>query len=74
MAAHHGGSSPPYTFVTGNRNLLPKIWSKSMVHSPDPNEDTLKRPITTASPSITTIHCNGGLFEVEFKGKTLILK
>ena len=32
-----------------------------MVHSPDPLEDTLKRPITTIPPSITTTHHDGGL-------------
>ena len=32
-----------------------------MVHSPDPLEDTLKRPITTILPSITTTHHDGGL-------------
>jgi hypothetical protein len=33
--ALHGGSPPPYTFDTCDLNFLPKIWSKSMVHSPD---------------------------------------
>ncbi len=32
-----------------------------MVHSPDPLKDTLKRPITTIPPSITTTHYDGGL-------------
>jgi hypothetical protein len=32
-----------------------------MVHSPDPNKDTLKRRITTVPPSITTTHHDGGL-------------
>jgi hypothetical protein len=32
-----------------------------MVHSPDPLEDTLKRPITTIPPSIKTTHHDGGL-------------
>jgi hypothetical protein len=31
-----------------------------MVHSPDPLEDTLKRPINTIPPSITTTHHDGG--------------
>jgi hypothetical protein len=60
-AALHGGSSPPYTFDTCDLNFLPKIWPKSMVHSPDLLEDTLKRPITTIPPSITTTHHDGGL-------------
>ncbi len=60
-AALHGGPPPPYTFDTCDLNFLPKIWSKSMVHSPDPLEDTLKRPITTIPPSITTTHHDGGL-------------
>jgi len=59
-AALHGGSPSPYTFDTCDLNFLPKIWSKSMVHSPDPLEDTLKRPITTIPPSITTTHNDGG--------------
>ena len=60
-AVLHGGSPPPYTFDTCDLNFLPKIWSKSMVHSPDPLKDTLKRPITTVPPSITTTHHDGGL-------------
>jgi hypothetical protein len=60
-AALHGCSPPPYTSVTGDLNLLQKKWSKSMVHSPDPNEDTLKRRIITVPPSITTTHHDGGL-------------
>ncbi len=32
-----------------------------MVHSPDPFEDTLKRPINAIPPSITTTHHDGGL-------------
>ncbi len=53
---------PPYTSVTGDLNLLQKNWSKSVVHSPDPSEDTLKRCIaTTVPPSITTTHHDGGL-------------
>jgi hypothetical protein len=47
-AALHGGSPPPCAFDTCDLNFLPKIWSKSMVHSSDPLEDTLKRPITRA--------------------------
>jgi hypothetical protein len=61
MAALHGRYPSPYTFVTGNLNFLSKIWSKSMVHGPDTFEDTLKRPITTIPPSITTTHHDGGL-------------
>ena len=60
-AALHGRSPPPYTSVTGDLNLLQKNWSKSVIHSPDPNEDTLKRRITTVPPSITTTHHDGGL-------------
>jgi hypothetical protein len=62
-AVLHGGSPtpPPYIFDTCNLNFLPKIWSNSMVYSPDPLEDTLKRPITTIPPSITTTHHDGGL-------------
>jgi hypothetical protein len=60
-AGLHGGSPPLYTFVNGNLNFLQKIWSKSMVHGPDPFEDVLKRPITTIPPSITTTHHDGGL-------------
>jgi hypothetical protein len=52
---------PPYTFVTSNLNILPKIWSKSIVHSPDPFKDACKRPITTIPSSITTTHHDGGL-------------
>jgi hypothetical protein len=32
-----------------------------MVHSPDPLEDTLKRPITTIPPSIKITHHDDGL-------------
>jgi hypothetical protein len=32
-----------------------------VVHSPDPNKDTLKRRITTIPPSITTAHHDGSL-------------
>ena len=60
-AALHGGSPSPYTFDTCDLNFLPKIWSKSVVHGPDPFEDALKRPITTIPPSITTTHHDGGL-------------
>jgi len=60
-AVPHGGSPPPYTLDTCDLNFLPKIWSKSMVHSPDLLEDTLKRTITTIPPSITTTHHDGGL-------------
>jgi hypothetical protein len=60
-AALLGCFHPPYTFVTGNLNFPSKIWSKSVVHSPDPSEDTLKRCITTILPSITTTHHDGGL-------------
>jgi hypothetical protein len=60
-AALHGCSLPPYTFVTGNINFLPKNWSKFVVHGPDLFEDALKRPITTILPSITTTHHVGGL-------------
>ena len=59
-AALHGGSPLPYTFDTCNLNFLPKIWSKSMVHSPDLSKATLMRRITTALPSITTTHHDGG--------------
>jgi hypothetical protein len=67
---HHGSlptaalhcSPPPYTYVTGDLNLLQKKWSKSVVHSPDPSKDTPKRCITTTvPPSITTTHHDGGL-------------
>ncbi len=62
MAALYGRSPPPYTSITGNLNLLQKIWSKSVVHSPDLSKDTLKRCITTTvPPSITTTHHGGGL-------------
>jgi hypothetical protein len=61
MAALHGCSPHPYTFVTGNPIFSPKFWSKSMVHGQDPFEDALKRPITTIPPSITTRHHDGGL-------------
>jgi hypothetical protein len=61
MAALHGRSPPPYTFVTGNLNLLPKKLPKSVVYGSDPFEDALKRPITTIPPSITTTHHDGGL-------------
>jgi hypothetical protein len=60
-AALHGGSPPPHTFNTCDLNVLPRIWSKSMVCSPDTFEDALKRPITTIPPSITTTHHDGGL-------------
>ncbi len=60
-AVLHGCSPPPYTSITGDLNFLQKIWSKSMIHSPDPNEDTLKRCITTVPPSITTTHHDGDL-------------
>ena len=60
-AALYGRSPPPYTSVTGNLKFLPKNWSKSVVHSLDPSEDTLKRRITTVLPSITTTHHDGGL-------------
>jgi hypothetical protein len=60
-AALHGGSPPPDTFDPCDLKFLPKIWSKSMVHSLDPLEDTLKKPITTIPPSITTTHHDGGL-------------
>ncbi len=61
MAALHGRSPPPYTFVSNNQNFLPKICSKSVVYGPDPLEDALKRPITTIPPSITTTYHDGGL-------------
>jgi hypothetical protein len=60
-AAILGPCPPPYTFVTGDLNFPSKIWSKSVVHSADPSEDTLKRPITIVPPSITTTHHDGGL-------------
>ena len=40
-AALHGCSPPPYTSVTGDLNLLQKIWSKSVVHGPDLFKDSL---------------------------------
>jgi hypothetical protein len=70
VCMHHGGlptaallgrSPHSYTSVTGDLNLLQKICSKSVVHNPDPNKDTLKRHITTVPPSITTTHHDGGL-------------
>ena len=60
-ATLHGCSPPPYTFVTGDLNFLPKIWSKSVVYGLNPFKDALKRPITTIPPSITTTHHDGGL-------------
>jgi hypothetical protein len=60
-AALLGRFPPTYTFVTGNLNVSSKIWSKSVVHSPDTSKDTLKRCITTVLPSITTTHHDGGL-------------
>jgi hypothetical protein len=60
-AALHGRFPPPYTFVNGNLNFLKPIWSKFVVHGPDLFKDTLKRPITTIPPSITTRHHDGGL-------------
>jgi hypothetical protein len=60
-AALHGHSPPPYTFVTSNLNFLPKIWSKSVVYSPDLFEDACKRPITNIPPSIIITHHDGGL-------------
>jgi hypothetical protein len=60
-AVLHGSSPPPYTFDTCNLNFLPKIWSKSMVRSPNTFKDALKRPITTNPPSITTTHHDGCL-------------
>jgi hypothetical protein len=61
MAALHDRSPPPYTFVTSNLNFLSKIWSKSVVHSPDPFKNALKRAITNIPPSITTTHHDGSL-------------
>ncbi len=61
MAALHGHSPPPYTFVTGDLIFLPKILSKSVVYGPNPFKDALKRPITTILPSITTTHHDCGL-------------
>jgi hypothetical protein len=60
-AALNGRSPLPYTIDTGNLNFLPKIWSKSVDHSPDLVKDALRRPITTAPPSITTTHHDGSL-------------
>ena len=60
-AVLHGRSPPPYTFLPGDLNLLPKIWSKSVVHGPDPFKDALKRLTTTAPPPITTTHHDCGL-------------
>jgi hypothetical protein len=60
-AALYGHSPPRYTSITGDLNFLPKIWSKSVVHSLDPSKDTLKRRNTTVLPSITTTHHDGGL-------------
>ncbi len=61
MSVLHGHSPPPYTFVTSNLIFLPKIWSKSVVHSPDLFAETLKRHITTIPSSITTTLHNGSL-------------
>ncbi len=66
ITALHGHPPPPYTSVTGDLNFLPKIWSKSVVHSLDLSKDTLKRCITTVLPSITTTHHDGGLFSPLF--------
>jgi hypothetical protein len=60
-AALHGRFPPPYTFITSNLNLLPKNWSKSVAHSPDPFEDALKRPITNIPSSNTNTHHDGDL-------------
>ena len=60
-AAILGPCPPPYAFVTGDLNFPSKIWSKSVVHSADPSEDTLKRFVTTVPPSITTTHHHSGL-------------
>jgi hypothetical protein len=60
MAALHGCSPPPYTFINGDLNFLQKNRLKSMVHGPDLFEDALKSPITTILPSITTTHHDGG--------------
>jgi hypothetical protein len=59
--APFGRSPPPCPFGTGDLYFLPKIWSKSVVIATDLFEDTLKRPITTIPPSITTTHHDGGL-------------
>jgi hypothetical protein len=61
MAALRGCSRPPYTIVNGDLNFLQKIWSTSVFHGPNPFKDTLKRPITTIPPSITTTQHDGGL-------------
>jgi hypothetical protein len=61
MAVLHGRSPPPYTFLTGDLNFLPKFLSNQMVYGRDPFKDALKRPITTIPPSITTTHHDGGL-------------
>jgi hypothetical protein len=50
-----------YTPLSLAIHFLPKNWSKSIVHGPDPFEDALKRPITTIPPSITTTHHDGSL-------------
>ncbi len=63
-AVLHERSPPPYTFVNSDLNFLQKHWSKSMVHCPDPFENTLKRPITTIPPSITTTHHDGSLLSL----------
>jgi hypothetical protein len=61
MAALHGHSPPPYTFVNSDLYFLQNIWSKSALHCPDLFKDALKRPITTIPPSITTTHHDGCL-------------
>jgi hypothetical protein len=61
MAALHGYSPPPYTFVTGDLKFLPIFLSKSVFYGSDLFEDALKRLITTIPPSITTTHHDGGL-------------
>ncbi len=61
MAVLHGRSPPPFTFVTGDLNFPPKIWSRSVVYGLDPFKDAHKRPIPTIPPSITTTHHDGGL-------------
>jgi hypothetical protein len=61
MAAIHGRSPPPYTFVNGDLNFLQNIWLKSVVYGLDPFKDALKRPITTIPPSITITHHDGSL-------------
>jgi hypothetical protein len=60
-AALLGGSPPSHPFAPGDLYFLSNKWSKSVVHGTDPFKDTLKRPITTISSSITTTHHNGGL-------------